>query len=226
MVTIYALADPRNSKIRYVGCSIDPKRRRRENLGRARRGVPGAMPEPHRKWLLSLDAVGMRPSLRVLAIVEKTEAAMTEKRAIALFRRLGEPILNECDGGLGIPGYRHRPEIVARFATSMKGKPKSESHRAALAVAAHRRTYSESELAQKRQHMNRIRHLVKPRRGEEHSRAKLTYEIVSEVRKRYASGGCTHRSLGREYGVSAAAIRFAITGRTWASDQPKNGTSG
>lgn len=45
----------------------------------------------------------------------------------------------------------------------------------------------------------------------------LTSAQVSEIRKKYAKGGYTHKSLGLEYGVSKATIKDIITRRTWKS---------
>lgn len=52
--------------------------------------------------------------------------------------------------------------------------------------------------------------------GERHHSARLTAEMVMEVRARYAAGGCTYKGLAREYGVFDQAIKHAIIGKTWA----------
>lgn len=52
-------------------------------------------------------------------------------------------------------------------------------------------------------------------RGERSRNAKLTAASVIEARQRYAAGGVTHLDLATEYGVTEAAMRFALIGRTW-----------
>jgi group I intron endonuclease len=51
--------------------------------------------------------------------------------------------------------------------------------------------------------------------GESNWCAKLTDEIVIEMRRRYKAGGITRRQLGTEFGVSKSVARYAITGKTW-----------
>lgn len=51
--------------------------------------------------------------------------------------------------------------------------------------------------------------------GEEHPGSKLTWDQVAEIRARYEAGGCTHKSLGMEYGVSKTAIGFIVRKKLW-----------
>lgn len=52
------------------------------------------------------------------------------------------------------------------------------------------------------------------RRGSRHSGAKLTEDIVFDCRNRYAQGEDAYL-LACEFGVTEAAMRFAISGHTW-----------
>jgi hypothetical protein len=52
-------------------------------------------------------------------------------------------------------------------------------------------------------------------RGERHYRAKLTVEDVRAIRREYATGRDTLRSLAKRYGVHFGTIRPIITGKTW-----------
>jgi hypothetical protein len=54
------------------------------------------------------------------------------------------------------------------------------------------------------------------RRGSESTMAKLSEEDVRQIRERVAAGEAT-RALGREFGVSHTAIRYAVSGRNWAA---------
>lgn len=51
--------------------------------------------------------------------------------------------------------------------------------------------------------------------GERHWQAKLTENAVTDIRRRYALGTETYKSLGDEYGVGNTAIRAVIKGWTW-----------
>lgn len=47
------------------------------------------------------------------------------------------------------------------------------------------------------------------------SSAKISLEIANEMRHRYAAGGISHRELGEQFGLSKAAARSVVNGRTW-----------
>jgi hypothetical protein len=51
--------------------------------------------------------------------------------------------------------------------------------------------------------------------GEENGKSKLTSAQAAEILRRYAAGGCTHRSLAREYGVGHAAVGCIMRRQTW-----------
>ena len=53
--------------------------------------------------------------------------------------------------------------------------------------------------------------------GEANGSAKLTLGAVGEIRRRYAAGGVSQRSLAREYGVGQQHISGIVTGAFWAS---------
>jgi hypothetical protein len=52
-------------------------------------------------------------------------------------------------------------------------------------------------------------------RGERHGSAKLTADDVRHIRRRYAETGLLPDVLGAEYGVTGAAIRALLRGRSW-----------
>lgn len=59
-------------------------------------------------------------------------------------------------------------------------------------------------------------HPEKAKRGQEHGNAKLTSYIVLEMRKEYATGQYSFRSLGMKYGVGAMTAHRAVHKVTWA----------
>jgi hypothetical protein len=211
-MTVYALRDPRTGAARYVGCTCALTRRLQEHIWRAAHDVPGSMPAGLRAWLTELAHEGSKPDVERL---EETESWEGEARWICTLRAVGEPLLNECDGGRGIPGYTHRPESVVKFAAALRGCPKSAAHRLAMAAAARHRQYSPRALVHLRRHAARIRPLIRPRPGELNGQARLTAESVATIRALYAAGETTYRALASRFGVSPAAIRFVVTRRTW-----------
>ncbi len=52
-------------------------------------------------------------------------------------------------------------------------------------------------------------------RGEANGSARLTRAEVIEIRRRYAAGGTTHRTLGVEYGVSRTTISYIVRRQCW-----------
>ena len=52
-------------------------------------------------------------------------------------------------------------------------------------------------------------------KGEKSDTAVFTEAQVLEIRDRYAKGGCTHRSLGKEYGVHFTTIGYILKRVTW-----------
>lgn len=55
----------------------------------------------------------------------------------------------------------------------------------------------------------------KPMRGEDCPTAKLTWEAVREIRRRFEAGGVTHRELAKEFGVTRQAVSGVIRGQAW-----------
>jgi hypothetical protein len=51
--------------------------------------------------------------------------------------------------------------------------------------------------------------------GERNGQAKLTADIVGEIRKRYAGGGVQQGHLAKEYGVSFQLIHLIVRGKIW-----------
>ena len=89
---VYSLEDPRDSDIYYVGQSTDPERRLSEHLTEARSGRMEN--QALRRWLLSLDRLGLRPTLNIeVECRSPYEADVEEQRLIHYYGRL-YPLLN------------------------------------------------------------------------------------------------------------------------------------
>lgn len=60
--------------------------------------------------------------------------------------------------------------------------------------------------------------------GENNGMSKLNWDVVGEIRTRYAQGGVTYADLAVDYGVGARAIGKVVRGERWTSDvqPPRN----
>jgi predicted XRE-type DNA-binding protein len=54
------------------------------------------------------------------------------------------------------------------------------------------------------------------RRGETSENAKLTEQIVCEIRTRYAAGGISQAALAAEYGIRQTQVSNVILRKSWA----------
>jgi hypothetical protein len=63
--------------------------------------------------------------------------------------------------------------------------------------------------------MRKGRHKNGDQRGEKHSRAKLTWSQVREIRRRYAAGGIMQKELAKEFNVGHAAISDIVNYKKW-----------
>lgn len=126
MIYIYTLSDPRaNNEIRYVGKSVDPTKRLKTHLAKARAGC-----ETHcRRWIAGLLRSEVRPILSVIDFAETApEANAAEQRHIAQLRAAGHDLTNLTVGGDGrAAGSPLRAETRARMSAARKGRPPARS---------------------------------------------------------------------------------------------------
>jgi hypothetical protein len=105
---IYALIDPGDNSVRYVGFSRDAQLRLREHLN----GGGGNGRE--RRWIHRLHKSGQSPILQVLETIEASDDALTIACERELFwihemARLGHPLLNVT--GLAQPYIPHAATV-------------------------------------------------------------------------------------------------------------------
>lgn len=94
-VAIYALTDPRDGAVRYIGKAVDAAKRYAQHIGRSR----GPRPFPVHRWICKLASIGLRPVLEIVERCPHAEWQQAERDLIAECRRLGFPLLNVADGG-------------------------------------------------------------------------------------------------------------------------------
>lgn len=119
---IYGLIDPRDSCLRYIGKSDNPKRRLKEHkIGKCR---------CHRtNWTSKLKALGLEPKISIIDIVPVKDWEFWEKFYITKYRGLGLKLVNGTEGGDGL----HNPteEVRRKISNSNKGKkkpPRTKEH--------------------------------------------------------------------------------------------------
>jgi hypothetical protein len=162
---VYFLEDPFTGKVRYVGVTARLKARLAEHMYKTWRPGVG-------QWIASLKAIGEKPILNTVEEIDNaTMSDINEAEAFWLSFLLssGADVLNRQTGGRG--GYRpmadtlHKmrlsqrksPEVREKIrlglikmnrskGSPIKGRTKSESHRAALSESLKRRNAQKRNL--------------------------------------------------------------------------------
>lgn len=118
---IYALVDPLDGRVRYVGKADDPVARLKRHWKTYKDGKTGNW--WLRWWFRLLDRRGEQPGLDILLAVPKENWQWWERSVIAHFRSVFGPLCNLEDGGMGGAwnrgkhGFmRHSSETRARLA--------------------------------------------------------------------------------------------------------------
>ena len=95
---IYALFDPFNGEIRYVGKTIlDLDKRLREHIKEATLGV-----DTHKcKWIRKVLRLASKPLIGTLVMARRAKLNSAERSCIALLREAGAKLTNGTDGGDG-----------------------------------------------------------------------------------------------------------------------------
>ncbi len=93
MITVYGLIDPRSGLVRYVGVTVDLRRRYRRHLTDSG--------DSYRvRWIKKLLEMGLKPGLVILETVEVAVCQEAERKWIKHFGREG--LVNTTDGGDGL----------------------------------------------------------------------------------------------------------------------------
>lgn len=158
--TIYALRDPRDGAIRYIGKSVNPKNRLSCHCWEAT-----AFDTPKARWLLALREAGLEPAFDVLEIVPPGgDWIEAEQRHISAHRAAGHDLFNLASGGQGPDGtvrdekWRaaqaatriNNPRRIAgakRAGEKKRGKKHTPEHCAAMSAALKGRRISDEQKA-------------------------------------------------------------------------------
>jgi hypothetical protein len=208
-IYIYALVDPENGDIRYIGKSIRPEKRLQNHMNE--------VSNCHRShWLQSLKKQGAKPDLLILEEIRGDWPWQhSERYWIARGRREGWLLTNNTSGGDGVPdlppetraklraawtGRKHSPESKAKMSASLTGRVHSDATKKSMSDA-----HSGREILW----VDRVSDGLR----------KLTNEQMQEITKA-RSLGSKIQDLAIQYGVHRTTISKVKTG-TYA---PASGT--
>ena len=210
MAVIYALVDP-DVGVRYVGCTTQrPKRRLQHHINHAQTDQTYKA-----RWLRRLLNEGHEPLLTVLEEVAGDQADTRERYWIQFFRCAGFRLTNLTDGGGGAQGYKPTAETIEKYASKLRGRPKSLAHRRKLADA-HRGMKATPETRRKMSEAHKGRPATRTSGpGEQHSNTRLTEKQATQILHRVTNGD-TQAALAREHDVSESCINALVSGRNWS----------
>jgi hypothetical protein len=235
MAIIYALLDPSDYAVRYVGYALDGPKRLESHLQQSlkARGHKAA-------WIRSLRVRGERPIIVTLEdLPGDVDWRVNERWWIARMRELGCDLTNTTDGGEG--GYilaSQTPEARAKRTASNKGRKRSEEFcrrnserhkgqvvsaetRAKISATMTGRTLSEETKAKvsaslrgKAKSPEHIESFRKARQGEGAAAARLTEVKVREIRARLVDGE-RRKEIAALYGVATQTVTDIALRRRW-----------
>jgi hypothetical protein len=121
-VFIYALVDPRDANVRYIGRSFVPEDRYKRHL------IDKS--ETHKtRWIKQLKSVGLQPELKILDVVSEQQWSDAERQWMSKYKDL----TNSCAGGYGI--LCPSTETRMKMRNKKLGRKLTEEHRAKVSVA-------------------------------------------------------------------------------------------
>lgn len=119
MVKIYALTDPRDGRVRYVGKTVKPlEKRRLRHVSDIRCGRGS---RPRRKWIGELLDEGLDPEIGLIEECDEDTWAERERFWIAYYRAYGNGLTNVQPGGRsGKPGVSMPAHVVEEMSARME----------------------------------------------------------------------------------------------------------
>jgi len=137
---IYVLKDPRTDEVRYVGWTINPKRRFQNH-------VHEKAPDHKARWVQSLLRAGLQPSGEIVETGLGPGWADRERWWIKYHREHGSRLTNIADGGQGTPGAQHTPESIQKCREAKLGKRATAETKLKMSLARKGRKVSDATRA-------------------------------------------------------------------------------
>lgn len=203
---IYALTDPRDSKVRYIGKTVKTAQRRlRRHLS-----SDGTSGNSYRaRWLRVLVGLGLEPRIEVIERCDSiAELDRQEIFHIGRLRADGEQLTNSAPGG-GSGGAPHTPESKAKIRAALTGKVRSASHRRRIGLASTGRKPSAEARAKMSQKAKRPRGRMSDSQVLDRARACGSRPIVDQHGNLYELQSYAAEKLG----LSRAHINEVLHGK-------------
>ena len=215
-VFIYALVDPRDANVRYIGRSFVPEDRYKRHL------IDKS--ETHKtRWIRQLKSVGLQPELKILDVVSEQQWSDAERQWMSKYKDL----TNSCAGGYGILcpstetrmkmrnkklGQKQTKEHRARVSAAHKGKkkpPRTADHKAKLSTSG-KQVVRTQEWKEK---LIKSRMLRKPRsnsgyKGVCFDKRRGTYEAYIQKNSKKVQLGRFSSAVNAALAYNNAAINF------------------
>ncbi len=208
-ISIYALTEPDNGPIRYIGQSIDPSKRYKGHL------YPSSLRLKIQKnsWLKSVLIKGKKPGMVVLAKVDEENADAAEIDYIKAYRMMGFDLVNGTDGGDGqSPGYQPSKETRRKLSNAGKGNTRTLGYKHTEEA---RRKISKAHKGKPSTGAARKGIPHPHQQGENHNMAKMTDVKVIEARQLHATGEWTYQAPGSYFGILPCTIYQIVKHKTW-----------
>ena len=193
-VFIYTLSDPRTNEVRYVGKTVNPKKRFHEHVSPIKEQREGTY---KRRWTAALRADGLKPTISIIDRIENSndeDWQCRERFWISHYRRIGARLTNLDSGGLN--GKKMSEESKEKCRLIHLGKKRTPEAREKMRVAQLGKKRSlESRIKQseankaawvnreRKMHPNALAALCSYHSGRKHS--------VEQIRKRVESCSAT-----------------------------------
>lgn len=244
-VYIYALLDPRDNKIRYIGKTIQVLSTRLSNhISTAKRGK---CVDHKINWIRHLVSLDLVPSIILLNTCSGDEWEEYERAWIAIGKTLGWALTNTTAGGGGVREYSPTQETREKISAALKGRTHSPAHRERLSKVRKGKKHSQQHLdalrasyarrkqetARKkteacghlmmvldedgsRHHSEAAKQLIgEASKGNHYGATKLNQEKADEIRIRYSCGDTTYSILAKEYEVDTTTIYKIVRNKRW-----------
>lgn len=114
-VYIYTLSDPLTKEVRYVGKSVNPKKRLDNHLHIKKKAHCSC-------WIQSLKNKDLKPIFSIIEITDKENWIDREQYWIAYYKQQGANLTNHSIGGEGQTGTKQSQESNLKRSISLKGR--------------------------------------------------------------------------------------------------------
>jgi ribosome-binding protein aMBF1 (putative translation factor) len=231
-VLIYVLLDPRNLKIRYIGKTTQPlKRRLYGHIASAKR------PENTYtvvQWIRKLLALELKPSIHLLEVADIANWANRERHWIAHGRNKGWALLNASNGGETTSGLVFSETTLEKMSLRHRGERNVRARLTEADVYEIREEYAKGQTtlrdigARYNVRMSNIQMIVRghtwrhvggtivPKNFNAHQ--PVTMDMARAIRCDYEAGGISQEKLAIKYSIGHSSVSKIIRGERWLDD--------